>query len=178
MVNEYRFCPRCAAPLDVQLRHGHQRLVCQGCGFSLSPRPTVGVGVLVQESHRVLLGRRGHGHLYVGAWCIPSGYVEWGEEVRVAARRELLEETGLEVEIGSIYAVHSNFHNPRALTVGICFQGTVTGGTLRAGDDLDAVDYFSLNALPEPLASPTDRLVLEQLRQEVWQPQIPYPYSP
>ena len=91
--------------------------------------------------------------------------MEWGEEVRAAARREFLEETGLQVDVGRVYTVHSNFHNPESLTVGIWFQGTLIGGSLRAADDLDEADYFPLDALPEPLAFPTDKLVLEQLRQ-------------
>ena len=92
-------------------------------------------------------------------WCIPCGYVEWGEDIREAAHREFLEETGLEVEVGVAYAVHSNFHDPESLTVGIWFRGTPTGGSLEAGDDLDQVGYFPLGAPPEPLAFPTDRLV-------------------
>ena len=65
-----------------------------------------------------------------------------------------------------VYTVHSNFHNPESLTVGIWFRGSIIGGSLQAADDLDAVDYFPLDALPEPLAFPTDKLVLEQLRRE------------
>lgn len=177
-MNGFRFCPRCSAPLETQLRRGTSRLVCQGCGFALSPKPAVGVGVIILENHLVLLGRRCQGRLYRGAWCIPCGYVEWGEEVRAAARRELLEETGLQVEVGAVYAVHSNFHTPNSLTVGIWFQGVVVGGTLQAGDDLDMVDYFPLDSLPDPLAFPTDRLVLEQLRQEVVAPPPTHPRFP
>ncbi|MBI2855625.1 MAG: NUDIX hydrolase [Chloroflexi bacterium] len=145
-----------------------------GCGFVASPRPAVGVGVIVLDGPRILLGRRRWGaQPYRGAWCIPCGYVEWREEVRDAAHRELLEETGLEVDIGDVYAVHSNFHDPDSHTVGIWFRGTVVGGTLQAGDDLDMADYFRLDALPEPLAFPTDLLVLEQLRQEIIAHRLP-----
>ena len=45
--------------------------------------------------------------------------------------------------------------------------GEVWGGALRADDDLDDVRYFPLDDLPEPLAFPTDRLVLDQLRREL-----------
>ena len=86
--------------------------------------------------------------------------------MRAAAQREFLEETGLQVEVGPVYTVHSNFHDPKSLTVGIWFRGSLISGTLKAADDLDAVDFFPLDALPEPLAFPTDDLVLEQLREE------------
>ncbi len=171
-MNQYRFCPRCGNPLGALSLDGHYHMVCRACGFTMSPKPAVGVGVIVLEGQRIILGRRGRrgGRQYQGAWCIPCGYLEWGEDVRAAAQREFLEETGLQVEVQDVYAVHSNFHNPNSLTVGIWFQGTVVGGTMQAADDLDMVDYFPLDALPEPLAFPTDRLVLEQLRQEVLAP--------
>ena len=160
-MTEFQFCPKCGDRL--QTLNG--RLVCQGCGYVFYRNPTVGVAVIVQKERTILLGRRARGE-YKGAWCIPCGHLEWGEEVRAGAQREFLEETGLQVEIGPVYTVHSNFHNPQTLTVGIWFRGRVIGGKLQASDDLDAADYFPLDALPEHLAFPTDRLVLEQLRQE------------
>ncbi len=161
----YSFCPKCGDTLESRLRGDRPRLVCNRCGFVFYRNPAVGVAVVLVEDGRILLGRRSRGE-YKGAWCIPCGYVEWGEEVRDAARREFLEETGLRVELGPVYTVHSNFHNPESLTVGIWFRGRVTGGVLAAGDDLDDVQYFPLDALPGPLAFPTDLLVLDQLRQE------------
>lgn len=121
--------------------------------------------VLLQD-RKILLGRRARGE-YRGHWCIPCGYVEWGEDVRDAARREFLEETGIQVKVGPVYAVHSNFHNPESLTVGIWFNGEAVGGELEAGDDLDLVQFYPLDALPQPLAFPTDRLVLGRLRDEL-----------
>ena len=58
------------------------------------------------------------------------------------------------------------FSQPSVPYVGIWFRGNVIAGSLQAADDLDAADYFPLDALPENLAFPTDNLVLEQLRQE------------
>ena len=138
-------------------------MVCAACRRVLYKNPAVGVAVIVMDADKVLLGRRSRG-AYQRMWCIPCGYVEWGEDVRDAARREFLEETGLHVELGEVFTVHSNFHNPEALTVGIWFTGRVVGGQLQAADDLDKVDYFSLDALPSEIAFPTDRLVLEELR--------------
>lgn len=159
----YRFCPTCATPLAEKARGGRQRPACPACGFVLFRNPVVGVAVVVQRRGRVLLGRRSGS--YRDQWCIPCGYVEWDEDVRLAAEREFAEETGLRVRTGAVLAVHSNFHNPVQHTVGIWFRGRVVGGRLQPGDDLGDAAFFALDALPEPLAFPTDRLVLDLLRE-------------
>ncbi len=162
---EFRYCPMCGKMLGRRHAADQERPACDGCGFVQYRNPAVGVAVVVREGAAVLLGRRAGS--YHGHWCIPCGYVEWDEDVRQAACREFREETGLEVQLTGIYAVHSNFHNPRQHTVGIWFAGEVTGGSLAAGDDLLEVGFFPLDTLPTPLAFPTDRLVLEQLRRDL-----------
>ncbi len=160
---DYRFCPRCAEPLESRTRGGLPRPSCASCGFVHFRNPAVGVAVaLMDDAGRILMGRRSAGG-NVGEWCIPCGYVEWGEDIRDAARREFLEETGIEVEIGDVCAVHSNFHNAASLTVGVWFYAKAIGGDVRASDDLDRVDWFAPDNPPEPLAFPTDRLVLADL---------------
>ena len=109
--------------------------------------------------------RRGPGATRPGYWSIPAGFVDYGEEIRTAAARELLEETGLVAEVGDVMYVASNFYDPSTLTVGVWFAGTVTGGTLAAGDDADAVGWFELDDLP-PLAFETDAALFERLRGE------------
>ena len=159
----YRYGSRCGLELDTKVRGGRPRPSCGSCGVVHFRTPAVGVAVVVvDEDGRVLLGRRSAGG-NVGEWCIPCGYVEWGEDIREAARREFAEETGLNVQIGNVCAVHSNFHNPVSLTVGVWFYGTVVGGQTHASDDLDRVGWFAPSDPPEPLAFPTDRLVLAEL---------------
>ncbi len=163
----YRFCPLCATELVQAQRGGVMRPICPACGFVHYRNPTVGVAVVFLRGDQILLGRRSQTSSYPGAWCIPCGHVEWDEDVRLAARREFKEETGLDVQIGDVVAVHSNSHNPQQHTVGIWFYGTRLDGELRAGDDLAQVAFFPITAPPQPLAFPTDRLVLAQLAQKL-----------
>jgi ADP-ribose pyrophosphatase YjhB (NUDIX family) len=97
-------------------------------------------------------------------WCIPCGHVEWDEDIRSAAEREFKEETGLDVNIGPVFDVHSNFHDPEKQTVGVWFWGTKTGGKPEAGSDASDVRFFPIDELPSPFAFPTDRLICEKLR--------------
>jgi 8-oxo-dGTP diphosphatase len=161
--SSYRFCPCCGGGLEKREVNGQTRLVCRECGKILYLNPAVGVAVVVRRGGDILWGRRAGG-AYAGAWCIPCGYVEWGEEVRAAAAREFAEETGLVVMVGEVLAVHSNFHDAARLTVGLWFAGRVVGGILKAGDDLAEVAFFPLDAPPSPLAFPTDAVVLSELR--------------
>ncbi len=134
--------------------------------MSAKRRPSVGVAVIVRDARgRVLLGKRAVGW-GTGEWCIPCGSLEWGEDVRAGAERELLEETGLRARAGEVVAVHSNFHDPERLTVGIWFAGEdITGEPVPADGELSEIRYFD-PAEPPPLAFPTDALVLAQLAAE------------
>lgn len=159
----YVFCPRCGARLVEAIRSGRSRPVCPDCDWIHFRNPGVGVAVLLRdETGRVLLVRRGPGVTRAGAWCIPCGYLEYGEEAREGAARELREETGLEAEIGPPVFVRTNFHDPAKVTVGIWFEGTVTGGEPSPGDDAVEVGWFPLDRLPE-LAFPTDEALLATL---------------
>lgn len=163
MPQRFSFCPKCGGALQYQPVKSQERLQCLQCGYVFYENPIVGVAVIVQnQSGSVLLGRRAAGSTYPGLWCIPCGYVEYEEEVRSAACREFTEETGLTVELGNVFTVLSNFHNPQTHTVGIWFIGQISGGSPQAGDDLDAIDWFALDN-PPPLAFPTDATVLSML---------------
>ena len=163
---EYLYCPRCAAPLESDETPRGPRRRCPVCGWAHWRNPGVGAAtVIVDETGRILLVKRGPEVSRPGLWSVPAGFVNYGEDVREAAARELLEETGLTADIGEVIHAASNFHDPSKLTVGIWFRGVVTGGTLEAGDDAIDAGFFPLDDLP-PLAFETDRELFDRLRSD------------
>ncbi|MHB0858170.1 MAG: nucleotide triphosphate diphosphatase NUDT15 [Anaerolineae bacterium] len=134
----------------------------------MEPRPLVGMGVLVMRGDLILLGRRlgAHGE---GTYAAPGGHIEFGESLAEAARREVREECGLEIEA------------PRLLSV----------GTYMWGDDKHYIDvdvvcqaptgepctlepakcagwaWYALSALPSPLFVVTENMIGSLLSGEV-----------
>jgi len=161
----YRFCPKCGSGLGIAALGGRERLVCSGCGFIFYQNPTVGVTAILVSGRSVLLAR----HLNSAAeWHIPSGHLEYDEDLRAGLQRELLEETGVEISVGAVFEALSNFHSPELHTVGIWFRCGVTNGTPRVVDTEERGDvrYFDLDALP-PMRHATDSEVLTRLRSEL-----------
>jgi mutator protein MutT len=114
-------------------------------------RPIVGVGAVVVDNDRVLLVRRAHEPLK-GEWSLPGGAVEVGETLRDAVTREVLEETGLEVEVGPVVDVLDRIRpdpdgRVRYHFVLIDYLCRPVGGTLACASDAEDVAWAGLNEL-------------------------------
>ncbi len=145
----FAYCPACGTRLAWAERDHKLRPACPDCGFVQYRNPAPTVSILVVEGDRVLLGRRG-GHPGKGTWSLPSGYVEYEDDFLTAAVREVREETGLDVELCSLLNVVSSFVSPHFHFLGLYLAARIVGGTLKAGDDLEAVEWFPLGGpLPE-----------------------------
>jgi len=145
----YKFCPICAGPLKREVVENSWRLRCQKCGEIHYENPKPSVALLVRnDAGEILLVRR-NVDPGAGRWCLPGGFVEMGETVQDAARRELLEETGLEGVLLSVVDAASKLNGYYGDVVVIAFEARITGGELKPGDDAAEARYFATDQLPD-----------------------------
>lgn len=109
-------------------------------------QPKLAVDCIILVDGRVLLiHRRNPPH----GWALPGGFVEYGETVEDAVRREMKEETGLDLQDLRQFRVYSDpGRDPRGHTVSVVFAARGVGRP-EAGDDADRYRLMDLNDIPE-----------------------------
>ncbi len=143
---EYRFCPRCGGRLELrEIKDGEpERLMCGECSFIFYLGPKLVAAVIFELDGGIVLTQRAINPGY-GKWTFPGGFVERGERAEAAAKREALEEAGLEIEVGEIVGLYSYEDQVPVIAV---FSGRVTGGEPAPLDETMAVKIFPRNGLP------------------------------
>lgn len=96
---------------------------------------------------RILLTRRSDN----GRWCLPGGRIEPGESAAEGCVREVLEETGLHVQITQLIGIYTSPHivieypdGGRRQPIGMCFEAAITGGALGLSNETTEAGFFSL----------------------------------
>jgi len=118
--------------------------------------PRVGVGVLVWHDGKVLLGRRRGAH-GSSSWSFPGGHLEHGESWADCARREVHEETGLELEALEFAAVTNDVFADEGKHYVTIFMQAQAGSSeveLKEPDKCEGWAWFAWSALPSPLFLP------------------------
>jgi ADP-ribose pyrophosphatase YjhB (NUDIX family) len=167
ILDGWRVCPRCGSELE----HEERRVRCGACGFVAyaNPAPTASA-LCVDADGRLLLGRRAH-EPFRGRWDVLGGFLEEDEHPLDCLRRELREETGLEVEPGDFFGVWVDRYGPGdrdPVTLNLYWTARVVGGQARAADDVVELRWFALDELPtrEELAFRTVGDVLAAFRKQ------------
>ena len=128
-----------------------------------NPIPTVDIIIeLVDQPHRpiILIDRKNPPH----GWAIPGGFVDYGESVETAARREAQEEVRLTVELIEQFQVYSDpKRDPRQHTLSIVFIAQANGKP-KAADDAKEVGVFHPWEIPEKLCFDHDRILKDYRR--------------
>jgi ADP-ribose pyrophosphatase YjhB (NUDIX family) len=129
-------CPTCAAPSE-------QPLVCDRCHWRWYANPKPAAAVLLERptdddgEPQILLLRRAV-EPGLGAWDLPAGYLDPGESFEMAARRETLEESGIEIELLGLVGV---YHSPPANAVTAVFRARATRSDASVELDFESTEH-------------------------------------
>jgi ADP-ribose pyrophosphatase YjhB (NUDIX family) len=116
-------------------------------------RPIIGVGALILQRDRILMAQRGKEPLK-GSWSLPGGALETGESLADGVRREVREETGLDIRPLGVLEIFERIMRDASGTpeyhyVLIDYMCRIVGGTLAPGDDVCAVEWVRRRDLPK-----------------------------
>lgn len=146
-----RFCPLCATELVPRDEHGVLRPTCPACGFIHYRNPVPAAGVLLETRGGLLLVKRRFDPR-AGTWCLPAGFMEFGETPEACALRELHEETGIRGRLTRLFGVYAGTDDPRTRAILILYVAERDGGRLKPGDDAIEAGFFALDEIPHPIA--------------------------
>lgn len=165
---EYRYCPRCAAELELRRSTGPDpdRRACPRCGFVHYDNPLPTVQAWIERDDGMFLALRRGNEPLRGEWNLPGGFVESGEGGPDAIAREVREETGLEIEevevIGIFPSAYGNDADARAI-FDVAYLCRLAGGELVVSDESSEAAWFGLDDFPVP-AFAGERRALAELR--------------
>lgn len=120
------------------------RLVCPDCGYIEYTNPKIIVGAVVEWEGRILLCRRAI-EPRVGFWTFPAGYLELNETTAAGASREVWEEAGARIEIGSLVGI---YEIPRISQIYVIHGARMQGPEFAPGPESQAVDLFAWDDIP------------------------------
>ena len=141
------YCYHCGFELVSRFLDHREREVCSACGWVSYAQLKVGAAVIIEQNNKLLLLQRAH-EPWAGSWMIPAGYVEADEDPKDAARREVFEETGLDVELGDLVKAYYFADDPRGNGVAFVYKATKVFGEISINGEATLAQYFSHDEIP------------------------------
>jgi len=144
VLDGWKFCPVCGEAIDKV----EDRAECRACGYVGYANPVPGAeAVCFDDRGRVLLGRRAFDP-GAGLWDLPGGFIHEDEHPLDALRREIREETALDIDPVDFLGFWLEPYDGRMV---LCLAWTArVSGEGSAGDDLVELCWFDQDALPAP----------------------------
>lgn len=136
---------------------------CPHCEREIKPRsPYLTVDIILEiDKGVVLIERKNEPH----GWAIPGGFVDYGETVENAAKREAKEETNIDAANLFLFGVYSDpRRDPRFHTVSVVYVATARGVELRAGDDAKTAKIFTEETLPDDIVFDHKKILKDYFR--------------
>jgi 8-oxo-dGTP diphosphatase len=124
-------------------------------------RPGIGINVFLIKDGKVLMGKR-IGKVGYGTWCLPGGHLEFLESLESAAKRELLEETGIKaVDLEFLHLINDPSQKDNTHYIHINFLAKKWDGEpkLMEPDKFEKWEWFDLHNLPENVFAGHQKMV-------------------
>ena len=144
------YCYQCGGELEVQIVDHREREICSRCSWVHYAQLKVGAAVIIEQDGKLLLLQRAH-EPWIGSWMIPAGYVEADEDPMDAAKREVLEETGLNVELGDLVKTYYFDDDPRGNGVAFVYKAAKVIGEISLNGEATNAGYFGYDEIPSYL---------------------------
>lgn len=132
--------------------------------------PRVGVGVLIIKKGKLLMGKR-KGSFGKGTYGTCGGHLEFGETFTEGIKREVFEETGLQITSLTFICV-SNFFLSNKHYIDVSFLGKVAKGEpeVKEPEKVESWDWYNLENLPSPIFEPVKIVLESYLKKRVYNP--------
>jgi 8-oxo-dGTP diphosphatase len=130
----------------------------------MEDRPLIGIGVIVIKDNKALLGKRKNSH-GEGSWCFPGGHLEFNEKIEECGRREVLEETGIEIKNIKLGPFTNDiFKKEGKHYVTLFLISDYDSGEVRVmePDKFEKWGWFEWGKLPKPLFLPIQNLLKQK----------------
>ncbi len=129
----------------------------------MEKRPKVGMGIIVMKDGKVLLHKRkgAHGE---GTWCFPGGHLEFNESLEECARRETMEEAGIEIENVRFSTITNDIHRNEGvhyITIYMIADHKSGEPRIMEPEKCEGWEWFEWNEFPEPLFLPLKNLLMQ-----------------
>lgn len=139
----WRFCPRCGAEGE----HRGDHVACRACGHVVWANSVPGVEAVIERDGRILLARRAD-QPAKGLWDLPGGFPDEGEDPLDALRREVREETGLELDEVELLGVWIEPDYAGRSVFSVTYAARAFAGEAHAADDVAEVRWVAPGELP------------------------------
>jgi len=127
----------------------------------MNKRPHVGVAAIVVRDRKVLLGKRKNFH-GSGSWQFPGGHLEFKEDIKICAAREVFEETGIRIRNIRLWSYTNDIfesEDMHYITLFVIAEYDTGEAEVREPDKCEKWRWFEPNRLPEPLFLPIQNLL-------------------
>jgi 8-oxo-dGTP diphosphatase len=141
---EYNFCPKCGK----KVVRKDLTAYCDNCKITYYQNSKPAASVLIIKGSKVLLSRRGR-EPHKGELDIVGGFLEYDEDPKVAALREVKEETGLEVKIIDLLGIYIDTYGAGGPSIlNIHYIGEIVSGEPKPQDDISALEWYEIDKVP------------------------------